>query len=307
MGYGSYSYEAHKALTSKRSGASAQQVFTQRGIHPSMDPHGVDQRESRDSDDNATSLSIIFALDVSGSMGAIPRQLATQELPGFMKMLTDCKVDSPQVLFMAFTDHEYDGRPLQVGQFETTAELMDQWLTRCSLAGGGQSAGSYSANNTGQARESYELAFHFAARHTAIDCFDKRKKKGYLFVTGDEPPYEQLRAEVVEHVIGTKVSDQPFSAVIDEVKERYEPFFLVPDPGRYRGIHAPWEALLGDRVIEMQDPQDTSAVAAGLVALGEGAVADLSALDAQLEAAGYERRKHVIGALERWASSSERG
>lgn len=306
MGYGSYSYEAHRALTSARSGASAQEVFAQRGIHPSMNPYGVKARESRDSDEHPTSLSIIFALDVSGSMGTIPRQLATQELPGFMKLLTQCNVDSPQVLFMAFTDHEYDGRPLQVGQFETTAELMDQWLTRCSLAGGGQAAPPY-ATPPGQAFESYDLAFHFAARHTAIDCWEKRKKKGYLFVTGDEPPYPGLRADVVKHVIGTDVEDMPFAKVIEEVKQRYEPFFLVPDPERYASTHGPWQALLGDRVIGMLAPEDTSAVAAGLVALGEGVVDGLEHLEAQLRGAEYARTDAVIQALKGWASSPERG
>jgi hypothetical protein len=305
MGYGSYSYEAHAALTSARAGQSAQQVFTQSAIHPSMNPFGVKIRESRDSKEHPRSMSIIFAMDVSGSMEAIPTQLATKELPGFMKMLSVCKVESPQVLFMAFTDHECDGRPLQVGQFETTAELMDQWLTRCSLMGGGEPAPQYRAN-TQQYNESYDLAFYFAARHTAIDCWEKRKKKGYLFVTGDEPAYPALRSEVVAHVIGTDVQDMSMADAIADAKKTYEPFFLVPDPGRYSSIKQKWEELLGDRVIEMQDPADTCAVAAGLVALGEGKVKDLDELEAILREADYARAGEAIKALTRWASSKER-
>jgi hypothetical protein len=270
-----------------------------------MDPHGVTKRESRDSEEHPNSLAIMFALDVSGSMGAIPAHLALHELPEFMKMLGACDVPDPQVLFTAFSDHEYDGRPLQVGQFETTAELMDQWLTRCSLSGGGESRPAYSGN-TGEARESYDLAFHFAAHHTAIDCLEKRGKKGYLFVTGDEPPYPGIRQEVVKHVIGTDVPDAPFSQVIDEVKEKYEPFFLVPDLQRYAKTKAPWRELLGDRVIPMQSPEDTCAVAAALVGLGEGKVSDLDALKAKLTSANYEHADRVIEALHGWFNSPER-
>lgn len=305
MGYGAYSYEAHAALTTARAGQSTQQVFSQTTVHPSMNPLGVKARESRDSDEHPRSLSIVFALDVSGSMGTIPALLAQKELPGFMKALTECKIESPQVLFMAFTDHECDGRPLQVGQFETTAELMDQWLTRCSLAGGGEPVPSY-AGNTQKYFESYDLALHFAARHTAIDCWQKRKKKGYLFVTGDEPPYEQMRSEVVQHVLGTTVADMPLADVVAAVKESYEPFFLVPDAKRFASIQAAWEPYLGDRVIEMQSPSDTTAVAAGLVALGEGTVADVEELAAILGRVDAARGAAAKQALARWAASPER-
>lgn len=306
MGYGSYSYSSHQALTQNRAGKSAQSVFKQRGIHPSMNPYGVGKRESRDSADNPNSLGIIFALDVSGSMGSIPRQLALKELPGFMKMLTACQIPDPQVLFMAFSDHEYDGRPLQVGQFETTAELMDQWLTRCSLSGGGERAPSYGAN-TGLAYESYDLAFHFAARHTAIDCYEKRQKKGYLFVTGDEDPYPGVRAEVVKHVIGTDIQDASFAEVIAEAEKMYELFFLVPDKRRYASIKSSWRKLLGDRVIPMHDPSHTCAVAAALVGLGEGRIQGAADLKARLEEADYPDVEPVLSALSGWIGSKERG
>jgi hypothetical protein len=305
MGYGAYSYTSHQALTNNREGKSAQTVFTQSRIHPSMNPYGVVTRESRDSADNPSSLAIVFSLDISGSMGSIPRQLALKELPEFMKMLTVCKIPDPQVLFMAFSDHEYDGRPLQVGQFETTAELMDQWLTRCSLRGGGERAPSYS-NNTGQAFESYDLAFHFAARHTAIDCHEKRNKKGYLFVTGDEDPYPGVRAEVVKHVIGTDIQDDSFAGVIAETKKMYEPFFLVPDRSRYRKIKDAWHSLLGDRVIPMHSPSHTCAVAAALVGLGEGQIQGEADLRARLAEANYTDIDAVLDALSGWINSKER-
>ena len=114
-----------------------EQVFKQRSVHPLMDPHGVAFRESRDSAEHPNSLPIVFALDVTGSMGAIPEMLAKRELPQFMQGLLSAGVVDPQVMFMAFGDANCDKGPLQVGQFESTAQDIDRWLTWSWLEGGG--------------------------------------------------------------------------------------------------------------------------------------------------------------------------
>lgn len=297
MGYGSYSYDAHQAITRQRQKLPTQQVFSQRDIHPLMDPRGVKARESRDSDEHPESLGVVFALDVSGSMGAIPEALAKQELPHFMKTLLDCGVESPQVLFMAFAD-AYGGRmkaPLQVGQFETTAELMDQWLTRCWLTGGG--ASEY---------ESYDLAMYFAAHHTAMDCWEKRKHKGYFFMTGDEECHRALDPEHVQRVIGDQIpAPTSFEQVVAEVSETFQPFFLIPDEQRARRVEGFWKDHLGARTIAMSSPEDTCAVAGGIVAVAEGKVAGIDGLARQLEQHGHEaaRVRSVVKAIEPWAKT----
>ena len=290
MGYGSYSYEAHQAITSSRAGQSAAAVFTGTVVDPKMDPKGVKYRESRDNKDNPNSLGIVFALDISGSMASIPVDIATKQLPGFMKLLTDAKVASPQVLFAALTDVTGDGRPLQVGQFETTAELMDRWLTKCSLKGGGD--------------ELYELAFHFFARHTAMDCFEKRQRKGYLFMTGDEPSNTTLSGALVKRWFGTDQQDMTLEAVIADVRRTFHPFFIAPDRKRGAGVSAFWTPYLRDSFIVLDDPADTCAAAAGLVALGEGAVSGLAQLEASLTASGNTRAKQVVEALRPWAAAN---
>jgi hypothetical protein len=290
MGYGSYSYEAHQAITTSRAGQSAAAVFKGTVVDPKMDPKGVKYRESRDSKDNPDSLGIVFALDISGSMSSIPVDIATKQLPGFMKLLTDAKVASPQVLFAALTDVTGDGRPLQVGQFETTAELMDQWLTRCSLKGGGD--------------ELYELAFHFFARHTAMDCWEKRQRKGYLFMTGDEPSNTTLSGALVKRWLGTDLQDMPLADVITDVRRTFHPFFIAPDRKRGAGISAFWTPYLSESFIVLDDPADTCAAAAGLVALGEGAVKGLAQLEASLTQSGNTRAKQVVEALKPWATAN---
>ena len=158
MGYGGYSHDAHQALSNARANLPRQQVFAQTACHALMNPKGVRLRESRDSPDHPNSIGVVFALDVTGSMGKIPELLAKKELPKFMKILLDCKVADAQLLFTAVGDATSDKAPLQVGQFESTAELMDRWLTWSYLEG----------NGGGQNHESYELALYFLAEHTEV-------------------------------------------------------------------------------------------------------------------------------------------
>lgn len=276
MGHGNYSHAAHAAIIADRS-ASGTEVFVQRGCHPLMNPHGLAMRESRDSLDHPHSLGIVFALDVTGSMGDIPQLLATRELPTFMNLLIHCGVTDPQLMFMAIGDATSDHAALQVGQFESTAELMDQWLTWSYLEGGGGGTGE----------ESYELAFYIAAQHTDLDCWVKRRKKGYLFITGDEHPYPAVSHHQIGSLVGERLdADIPIEEVIAAAFETYHVFFLIPDLARRKRCEHTWRKLLGDHVICMEDAADTCAVAASIVALTERAVPDLDGLAACLAANG---------------------
>lgn len=286
MGFGNYSHEAHVAMTSARKSVTPSEVFTQRACHELMSPFGVKFRESRDSEAHPNSVGVVFALDVSGSMGEIPSKLATETLPAFMKAMLDSGVPDPQVLFMGIGHAVSDKAPLQVGQFESSESLMDQWLTWMYLEGGGSGG-----------NESYELAMYFAARHTTLDSLEKRGRRGYLFITGDEPPNPVVSAAQVRRLIGDELEeDLPITEIIEEVQRSYEPFYLIPDPARGQSVGRAWRDLLGDRVIVMEGPDDTSYVAAGLVALLEGAVPDLPALVKRLRQAGVsEHQSAAVG------------
>jgi hypothetical protein len=296
MGYGSYSFEAHQALTTARNALPTQEVFTQRSCHPRMNPLGVQFRESRDSADHPNTVSIAFALDVSGSMGAIPELIARRELPGFMKALLDSGVTDPQVLFMAFQDAAGPDAPLQVGQFESTAELMDQWLTSTWIIGGGYSA-----------YESYDLAMYFAAHHTKLDSWEKRAKKGYFFMTGDEPCYPSLEPAWVKELVGdTLPAPLPLAQVVADLERTYHPFFLVPDAERFASCGAFWQQFLGSRAIALATPDDTCAVAAALIALSEKAVPNTAALTKRLLDAGEpsSRVTRIVDTITPWAKAN---
>ncbi len=214
-------------------------------------------------------------------MGEIPVLLATKLLPKFMNILTDVKVPDAQVCFMAIGDATCDQAPLQVGQFESTAELMDQWLTYCYLEGAG-----------GEFPESYELALYFLAMHTATDCWEKRKKRGYLFITGDAVPYPTLSRHIVETVIGDRLDDDlTVEEVMAELQKTFVPFFVIPDKQRRRDCERTWRDLIGDHVLCMERPDDICHVAAGAIALCERVVPDLDTLGTVMS----DTRKQNLG------------
>ncbi len=288
MGYGSYSFTAHRALADARAKAPREAVFKQRKCHPLMDPHGIRVRESRDSEAHPNSLGIVFALDVTGSMGDIPDRLARKDLPTFMKTLLGCGIEDAQVLFMAVGDATCDGAPLQIGQFESEAELMDQWLTWTFLEGGGG----------GGNHESYELGMYLAARHTSLDCWEKRGHRGYFFMTGDENPYLRISKEQVKGLVGDELDDDvPIERIVEELSVAFEPFFLVPDPGRGKRCAKVWRDLLGDHVIQLESPEDTVPASAVLVGLAEGVLASVEEAAERLRADGLSRER--VGAIVR--------
>ncbi len=273
MGYGNYSAEAHQAMVAGRTAKPLSAVFAETTCHPKLDPRGVKLRESRDSATHPDSLGIVLALDVSGSMEDIPHALATKTLPQFMEAALTV-VPDPQVLFMAIGNAFADRSPLQVGQFESEAALMDRWLSLLHIEAGG-----------GGLCESYDLAMYFAARHTAMDCLEKRGKKGYFFLTGDEPPFFQLESAQVEHVIGEPIpAPIPIWELTAELLTKFHVFVLIPDAARAarEQTGAIWRVLLHERAIVMEASEDTAVVCALLIGITEGKLTNESALRALL-------------------------
>lgn len=261
-------------------------------VHPTLDPQwrnsrGERVRESRDSDEhpNATSIAVMF--DVTGSMGGIPVVLQ-QKLPELLGLLLrKAYVPDPQILFGAVGDATCDRVPLQVGQFESD-NRMDTHLANLVLEGGGG----------GQDTESYELAMYFLARHTVIDSWEQRHKKGYAFFIGDECAYGKVKRAEVARLIGDQLTDDiPVRQIVVELRQRYHVFYILPKGAAHGGERKMldfWRNLLGQNVLELDDPNavcETIALAIGLsegvIDVDEGAadLADLSAPDAAVRAA----------------------
>ncbi|MDI2131545.1 hypothetical protein [Yinghuangia seranimata] len=233
--------------------------------HADLDPRGVGVRESRDSDEHPTSLAISILFDVTGSMGSVPITLQTKLAELFGLLLRKGYVDHPQILFGAIGDATCDRVPLQVGQFESDNRMDDQLGTILLEGGGG-----------GQKTESYELAMYFMARHTELDCLDKRGKRGYLFVIGDEMPYGRVKKREVEAVIGDTIGeDIPVEAIVAELQRKFEVYYILPAGASYVGdteVLGIWKKLLRQNVIELDDLDAVCETIALTIGLAEDAI-----------------------------------
>ncbi|YCK33971.1 hypothetical protein ACNF49_07695 [Actinomadura sp. ATCC 39365] len=235
-----------------------------RRVHPDLDPFGV-TRESRDSAEHPDSLAIAVLFDVTGSMRAVPRTLQTR-LPDLLGLLLrKGYATDPQIMFGAIGDATCDRAPLQVGQFESDNRMDDQ-LGLILLEGGGG----------GQKRESYELAMYFMARHTSIDCHEKRGKRGYLFVIGDEMPYQRVSRNHVKDLVGDRLTAPLGVAdVVAELTRKYDVYFILPQGASYAGdpeVLDSWRRLLGQNVLELDDLDAVCETIALTVGLGEDAI-----------------------------------
>lgn len=262
MGWGYYSVDdrAARAASVGYDTKSAREIFTQRNINNAMNPHGITVRESRDSAEHPNSVAIILALDVTGSMGSIPHHLVKDGLPKIMGRIIQSGTPDPQLLFLAVGDHECDSSPLQVGQFESSDELLDKWLTSVYLEGGGG----------GNAGESYLLAWYFAGFHTSVDCVEKRKQKGFLFTIGDEATLPEVPAASLERLMG-RGQQQTWSAVelLDKARKSYHVFHLhirETSSGSRREVMDGWKQLMGDKLIVLERHEEVSLVIPEIIA-----------------------------------------
>jgi hypothetical protein len=258
--------------------------------HPSLDPSGLTVRESRDSDEHPASLAIAVLFDVTGSMGGVPRALQTKLPDLFGLLLRKGYTEHPQILFGAVGDATCDRVPLQLGQFESDNRT-DEDLGNILLEGGGG----------GQMTESYELALYAMARHTALDCHEKRGRRGYLFLIGDEMPYGKVKAREVRAVLGDRDirQDIPVTEILAELRRRYHVYYILPAGTSYSGnteVLGLWRKLLGQNVIELDDLDAVCETIALTVGLGEEAI-DLAAGLADLADVGSTAGASVGRAL----------
>lgn len=243
------------------------------GVHPSLNPKGVKIRESRDSDVHPVAVPVALCNDLTGSMQDVPVTLQREE-PKLMGLFLKDRADGktylgegyPAIMIAGVDDYAAIGAEgsLQVGQFESGLEIDDNlsnlWLT---------------GNGGGNWAESYDLFLYFLARHTAHDHFDKRGKKGHAFIICDEPLKPSVRAREVSEVIGDSIpSDIPIQTVIEEVKERYWLFCIIPnqtthyeDDSLVRG----WKTAIGtENVLKLDDPTKICELIVATVAMCEG-------------------------------------
>jgi hypothetical protein len=252
MGHGTYSVTNSVARSASYAGLSNQEIFKNKNLNTAMNPYGVLVRESRDSAEHPNSFPIVLGLDVTGSMGSIPNFLVKKGLPAIMDKIMKGGEKDPQILFVAVGDHECDNSPLQVGQFESSDELLDKWLTDVYLEGGGG----------GNAGESYSLAWYFAGYRTSTDSFEKRGRKGLLFTIGDEPVLENLDQTTLKNIMGDgQYEDFTATKLLEKAREQYNVYHIhvrSTASGSRQFVIDGWKQLMFDNLIVVDRAEDVA-------------------------------------------------
>ena len=257
MGYSSYSVSSRASSLRSETYATASrdEIFTQtkeRKAHAEMASKNIALRESHDSVEHPNTVPIQLYLDVTGSMGHIPHEFIKDGLPTMIGSLIQNGVPDAALMFGAIGDHECDGDPLQVAQFESGDEELDMWLTRTYLEGGG--GGNYG--------ESYLLAWYFAAFHTRTDAWDKRGQKGFVFTIGDEPNLKTLPFSAVNEVMGNNaVGQSGYSSeeLLTAAQEKNHVYHIFLSHG-HRGTSGldEWKQNLGKNCLVVNDYKEIS-------------------------------------------------
>ena len=247
-------------------------------------------REACDSAESPNSRGIIFAEDVTGSMGRFLLSLMQEEFPRLIQQMYDSVSFNPHIMFMGVGDVAAGDRaPLQVTQFETDLRMLEQlekiWLEK----GGG-----------GNSYESYILPWYFAAKHCKMDCWEKRKEKGFLFTFGDEEPTPRLTKREINDVFGDNDSLNQTVITAREclelASEKFHCYHVILHGSNYGSLVVKeWRALMNSHVLDLSNHKYLPELVSTIMKMYEG----LSKTEAIQEIQG-EGTRYVIERALAW-------
>lgn len=264
MGGGSWNTRSYEHIAKRVVGKTTKEVFSNTDTDVDMKPIDV-MRDARDSDAHPNSLGVMVFLDETGSMGRIPDYLVRTGLGPLMDTMTNEKtIKDVSLCFGAFGDHLSDRSPFQIGQFESEADKLNRWLTGIFLEGHGG----------GTMEESPLLAWLFAARHTSLDCFEKRGKKGVLFTISDEMCHTSISGEDQISIFGgSQASDITDIEALALAEQMYDVFHIHANDTGYHNrdeILSYWQRMLPERFIVVEKHEEIAETIAATTAILHG-------------------------------------
>ena len=222
MGGGSYKASDWTKLKTSRKidSSSVDQIFKSRKMDDKFNPKFIQVREARDSEEHPNSTPIAIGVDVTGSMGYLSSEIIKNSLNELMKKLYSTKlVEDPQLMFAAIGDTT-DEAPLQVTQFESDIRIAEQLMELWIEGAGGDSP------------EDYQLLWYFLAKHTDIDCFNKRGKKGFCFTIGDAAFHDSVTGGNIKTIFNDDAKLYRTSELAKMASEKYELFHIDLNAGK---------------------------------------------------------------------------
>jgi hypothetical protein len=200
---------------------------------------------------------IVCMLDVTGSMGDSVYVIYEKLGTFFLEIQKQNYLDDPAISFAAIGDCYCDRVPLQVAQFSQSMELT-AYLEQLYIEHGGG----------GQTSESYETMLYYYSKY----CELQNTEVPFLFIIGDEGFYDKVRGEHRREYFGEPLAtDISAEVVFDEIKQKFAGnVFLLHLPygsDADEKILRQWRAMLGERVIHLDDPTLVIEVMLGIIAM----------------------------------------
>ncbi|PCI39586.1 MAG: hypothetical protein COB50_00895 [Thiotrichales bacterium] len=273
MGGGSFSVTKY-AKQAEIAKVSVNSGFKANSMCGEFDPRAVSTRFSKTGPFNEFKdvITILVGLDVTGSMGKIPKNLVTGKLGSLMVDLQKTfnrPNENLQISFAGIGDAKTDRSPLQVTHFESDNRFAQQ-LPKIWLEGRGGANGA----------ESYNLLWYYAANKTHLNYVEQAKRKGILITVGDDNVHPSLTASEIKRCLDPKYDGGNLSneVLLNAVREQYDVYHIVVTDGTAYGYDFPkrankshkqkkaeaaqWVKLLGpENVIPVRSKNVASAIA----------------------------------------------
>ncbi|MFZ6031136.1 MAG: hypothetical protein ACOYYS_25795 [Chloroflexota bacterium] len=201
---------------------------------------------------------IVCMLDVTGSMGDSVYVVYEKLGTFFLEVQKQNYLDDPAISFAAVGDCHCDRAPLQVAQFSQSMELIG-YLEQLYIEHGGG----------GQTSESYETMLYYYWKY----CDLQNSEVPFLFIIGDEGFYKKVSGSHRRHYFGEPLAgDVGAEVVFREIKRKFAGnVFLLHLPygssDADQQILSQWRAMLGENVINLEDPTLVVEVMLGIIAM----------------------------------------
>jgi hypothetical protein len=235
---------------------------------------------------------IVFALDVTGSMGDWAK-IIYDKMPMFYGQIKmQDYLQDPAISFCAIGDHTCDDLPLQVTEFGQ-GKAIDQLLSKLVLWKSGN----------GNEHESYELAAYFFDNNVEMMGVEMP----FFFITGDEGYFDQINSTTVQTVFGKGLKHETIESatVWRSLMQKFNVFHIHKPytSANYESrIHKQWCDLLGpERVLDITVPKACVDVVLGAIALTSGKTLNQYIQDMKERGQDQERIEMVTNALAKYA------
>ncbi len=226
MGRGNVDFKKlEKQATEAKSTSNA--GFSAKSMCDEFNPATVSTRFSKKGpfNDFRDVITVLVGLDVTGSMGGIPKSLINGKLGSLMldlKKTFNKPNENLQISFAGIGDGKNDVSPLQVTHFESDNRFAEQ-LQKIWLEGKGGGNGA----------ESYNLLWWYAANKTQLNYVKQDARKGILITLGDDNVHPDLTPAEIRKVFdknyeGGNISNQ---ILLDAVRRQYEVYHIIITDG----------------------------------------------------------------------------